>query len=127
MLTSATLTVGGTFDAVARSVGLTEPYASDGKDNDVPKSPRWRELDVGSPFDYRSQGILYVATHLPPPGRDGISPSTLAEVAELLWAAGRTHPGPVASQRAAEPPRCIAGANCPPCRSFARVTPNWAN
>ena len=102
VLTSATLTVGGTFDSVARSVGLTEPYASDGKDDDVPESPRWRGLDVGSPFDYRSQGILYVATHLPPPGRDGISPSTLAEVAELLWAAGGRTLGLFASQRAAE-------------------------
>ena len=33
----------------------------------------WRGLDVGSPFDYRRQGILYVAKHLPPPGRDGLA------------------------------------------------------
>ena len=31
----------------------------------------WRGLDVGSPFDHAKSGILYVAAHLPPPGRDG--------------------------------------------------------
>ena len=32
----------------------------------------WTGLDVGSPFDYGQQAILYVARHLPPPGRDGL-------------------------------------------------------
>ncbi len=32
----------------------------------------WVGLDVGSPFDYGRQAILYVARHLPPPGRDGL-------------------------------------------------------
>ena len=102
VLTSATLSIGGNFDAVAGSVGLTEPYSRDGADGGEPEKPRWRGLDVGSPFDYRRQGILYVAKTLPPPGRDGISPSTLAEVAELLWAAGGRTLGLFASQRAAE-------------------------
>ena len=31
----------------------------------------WQGIDVGSPFDYPQQAILYVARHLPPPGRDG--------------------------------------------------------
>ena len=100
VLTSATLTVGGNFDAVAASVGLTEPYQAD--DGAEPELPRWRGLDVGSPFDYRTQGILYVARSLPPPGRDGIGPDTLAEVAELVWAAGGRTLGLFASQRAAE-------------------------
>jgi ATP-dependent DNA helicase DinG len=100
VLTSATLTVGGNFDAVAASVGLTEPYQAD--DGAEPELPRWRGLDVGSPFDYRAQGILYVARSLPPPGRDGIGPDTLAEVAELVWAAGGRTLGLFASQRAAE-------------------------
>ena len=100
VLTSATLTIGGNFDAVAASVGLTEPYQAD--DGAEPERPRWRGLDVGSPFDYRAQGILYVARSLPPPGRDGIGPDTLAEVAELVWAAGGRTLGLFASQRAAE-------------------------
>ena len=100
VLTSATLTIGGNFDAVAASVGLTEPYQAD--DGAEPELPRWRGLDVGSPFDYRAQGILYVARSLPPPGRDGIGPDTLAEVAELVWAAGGRTLGLFASQRAAE-------------------------
>jgi len=91
VLTSATLRVGGDFAAVAASVGL------EGKD----PAP-WRGIDVGSPFDYRSQGILYVAKHLPPPHRDGIGTEVLAEIAELVWAAGGRTLGLFASQRAAE-------------------------
>ncbi len=103
VLTSATLTVGGNFDAVARSVGLTEPYASDRDQGDAePELPIWLGLDVGSPFDYQRQGILYVARQLPPPSREGIAPATLAEVAELVWAAGGRTLGLFASQRAAE-------------------------
>lgn len=100
VLTSATLSIGGNFDAVAASVGLTEPYVAEG--DAEPERPRWRGLDVGSPFDYGRQGILYVAKSLPPPSREGISPATLAEVAELLWAAGGRTLGLFASQRAAE-------------------------
>ena len=107
VLTSATLSIGGNFDAVAASVGLTEPYSRDrnedgGDDGGEPERPQWRGLDVGSPFDYRRQGILYVAKSLPPPTREGIAPATLAEVAELVWAAGGRTLGLFASQRAAE-------------------------
>ncbi|PFG16572.1 ATP-dependent DNA helicase DinG [Propionicimonas paludicola] len=90
VLTSATLKLGGEFRAIAASVGLDATGAD------------YRGVDVGSPFDYRSQGILYVATRLAPPTREGIAPDALAEIAELLWAAeGRTL-GLFASQRAAE-------------------------
>ena len=34
--------------------------------------PGWRSLDVGSPFDYARQGILYVAAHLPRPSASGL-------------------------------------------------------
>lgn len=91
VLTSATLKIGGDFRSVAASMGL-------GGEGDTD----WRGVDVGSPFDYRRQGILYVARHLPPPSRDGIGPETLAEVAELLWAADGRTLGLFASQRAAE-------------------------
>lgn len=91
VLTSATLKIGGDFAAVAASMGL------DGKDGGT-----WRGVDVGSPFDYRRQGILYVARQLPPPSRDGITPEIMAEIAELLWAADGRTLGLFASQRAAE-------------------------
>ncbi|HEY5822433.1 MAG TPA: ATP-dependent DNA helicase [Propionibacteriaceae bacterium] len=117
VLTSATLKLGGDFNGVAASVGLRpgerddapiEVVDEDGDDDadaddDDPSKPvPWRGLDVGSPFDYRRQGILYVARSLPPPGRDGVSPDSLAEIAELLWAAGGRTLGLFSSRRAAE-------------------------
>lgn len=94
ILTSATLTVGGTFDAMARSWGLKF-----GEDD--PGSP-WRGLDVGSPFSHATSGILYVAAHLPPPGRDGAgSAEQLDEIAGLIGAAGGRTLGLFSSMRAA--------------------------
>jgi len=62
----------------------------------------WRGIDVGSPFDYPKQGILYVAKHLPVPGREGPGQAQLDEIGELLLAAkGRTL-GLFSSRRAAE-------------------------
>ncbi|MGJ3509515.1 ATP-dependent DNA helicase [Enemella sp. A6] len=62
----------------------------------------WRGIDVGSPFDYPKQGILYLARNLPAPRRDGTADEILAEIAELVWAAGGRTLGLFASQRAAE-------------------------
>jgi ATP-dependent DNA helicase DinG len=91
VLTSATLQVGGSFDPVARQVGLSGDDA-----------PEWAGLDVGSPFDYPRQGILYVARRLPPPGRDGASPAAMDELAALVGAAGGRTLGLFSSMRAAE-------------------------
>jgi len=91
VLTSATLTLGGSFDAVARGLGLV------GED-----APEWTGLDVGSPFDYSRQAILYVARHLPRPGRDGLSPEALDEITALVKAAGGRTLGLFSSRRAAE-------------------------
>ncbi len=103
VLTSATLKIGGDFTAVAASVGLDREARRDGDAlGGDPDELAWRGLDVGSPFDYPRQGILYVARHLPAPHRDGISPQILAEVAELVWAAGGRTLGLFASQRSAE-------------------------
>ncbi|HUE32979.1 MAG TPA: ATP-dependent DNA helicase [Mycobacterium sp.] len=94
VLTSATLTVGGSFDAMATSWGLTGP--------DSGEYPPWRGLDVGSPFHHAKSGILYVAAHLPPPGRDGTgSAEQLTEIAELITAAGGRTLGLFSSMRAA--------------------------
>jgi ATP-dependent DNA helicase DinG len=62
----------------------------------------WRGIDVGSPFDYARQGILYVARHLPPPGRDGLGEKQLAEIVDLVDAAGGRTLGLFSSRRAAE-------------------------
>jgi ATP-dependent DNA helicase DinG len=70
-------------------------------------------LDVGSPFDYRQQGICYVARSLPNPSRDGIGPDQLAEVAELVWAAGGHTLGLFASQRNAEAAAAYVRAEVP--------------
>jgi ATP-dependent DNA helicase DinG len=91
VLTSATLELGGGFEPVARGVGLTGEAA-----------PPWRGLDVGSPFDYGKQAILYMAAHLPAPGRDGPAEATLDELAELIEAAGGRTLGLFSSMRAAQ-------------------------
>ncbi|MDT3397325.1 ATP-dependent DNA helicase [Streptomyces sp. B1866] len=63
---------------------------------------RWRALDVGSPFDYAKQGILYVAKHLAQPGRDGTRADMLDELTELVEAAGGRTLGLFSSMRAAQ-------------------------
>jgi ATP-dependent DNA helicase DinG len=94
VLTSATLTVGGSFDAMASAWGLAGA-PGDGE-------PRWRGLDVGSPFQHAKAGILYIAAHLPPPGRDGAgSAEQLNEIADLVTAAGGRTLGLFSSMRAA--------------------------
>jgi len=96
VLTSATLELGGSFDSVAATLGLTGPGLTE------EQTPRWTSIDVGSPFDYARQGILYVARHLPSPGRDGLSEEFLDELAGLIWAADGRTLGLFSSQRAAE-------------------------
>ncbi|WP_346110655.1 ATP-dependent DNA helicase [Nonomuraea maheshkhaliensis] len=89
VLTSATLALGGTFDALAAQWGL-----GDGKG--------WQGIDVGSPFDHPRAGILYVAKHLPQPGRDGLPQQYLDEITELIEAAGGRTLGLFSSMRAAK-------------------------
>jgi ATP-dependent DNA helicase DinG len=62
----------------------------------------WSGRDVGSPFDHPRSGILYVARHLPPPGRDGLPSAYLTEIAELIDAAGGRTLGLFSSMRAAK-------------------------
>jgi ATP-dependent DNA helicase DinG len=123
ILTSATLTLGGTFDALARQWGLppekapAENAAPEGADTTAgpsenepaghgavqdPDAPRWSGLDVGSPFQHAKSGILYVAKRLPPPGRDGLPPAYLDEIAGLVEAAGGRTLGLFSSMRAAK-------------------------
>ncbi|WP_275266178.1 ATP-dependent DNA helicase [Nocardioides caldifontis] len=111
VFTSATLKLGGDFTALATTIGL-KPAERIGED-DAPEgrsgsSERgddvqpWRGIDVGSPFDYGKQGILYVAAHLPRPGRDGLAARTLDEIVDLVDAADGRALGLFSSRRAAE-------------------------
>ena len=131
VLTSATLRIGGDFDNVAGSLGLypseradrfdgprpergagpgsdaadaqpedeREPAGPSASDTDHPIP--WQALDVGSPFDYPKQGILYTAKHLAAPGRE-LGEEQLTEIAELIAAAGGRTLGLFSSMRAAD-------------------------
>jgi ATP-dependent DNA helicase DinG len=144
VLTSATLTLGGSFEPLARQWGLPQLGTADavarpavqpddghsgaggsgaggsgaagsgdgpgpagtnsaGADSAGADSADldWIGLDVGSPFDHRRSGILYVARHLPPPGRDGLSDAYLTELRELITASGGRTLGLFSSMRAA--------------------------
>lgn len=160
ILTSATLALGGSFEAVARTLGLearrgtvpgtavsapaedrapapgsptsvvagTRPdarrpepaaaaatgrAAADDDADPVVEADRpatvaaessglqWRGIDVGSPFDYARQGILYIARRLPPPGREPATDAQLDEIADLVTAAGGRTLGLFSSRRAA--------------------------
>lgn len=96
VLTSATLKLGGDFNGVGASLGLA-PEGTEGED-----VPQWKGIDVGSPFDYPKQGILYVARHLSPPGREGSRGDMMDELAELVEAAGGRTLGLFSSMRAAQ-------------------------
>ena len=87
ILTSATLALGGRFEPPAGEVGLARA-ARVAPEEIPPLEDRgaWAGLDVGSPFDYRRQGILYIARHLPPPGREGPSLDMLDHLTELVEA-----------------------------------------
>ncbi|MFP3968773.1 ATP-dependent DNA helicase [Actinomadura fulvescens] len=125
ILTSATLTLGGSFEPLARQWGLpsleapavpeartaAEGLAATADDEpDREKADRdkkadrelvWSGIDVGSPFDHPKAGILYVARHLPQPGRDGLPDAYLTEITELIEAAGGRTLGLFSSMRAA--------------------------
>ena len=87
--TSATLTVGNGFDATAKSIGFIvgEDGDQEVKDGDIDPA-NLQTMDVGSPFDFANQGMLYLPKHLPEPTRDGTSPIVLEELGELIDAAG---------------------------------------
>ncbi|MEH1015223.1 ATP-dependent DNA helicase [Micromonospora sp. CPCC 206060] len=141
--TSATLTLGGRFDTVARALGLatTESTpspaaqaqaastraastragaaggtaaqdggtavrgdgAAEGRGGDPgDEGPGWSSLDVGSPFDYARQGILYVAAHLPRPSVSGLPEAAGEELLALVTALGGRTLGLFSSRRAAQ-------------------------
>jgi ATP-dependent DNA helicase DinG len=121
-LTSATLALGGSFAPLAIQWGLCLPGGNDppqtppahGGATRPPVPPRpplggtsgsplaWSSIDVGSPFDHPRSGILYVARHLPPPGRDQLPEAYVTELEELIDAAGGRTLGLFSSMRAAK-------------------------
>jgi ATP-dependent DNA helicase DinG len=96
--TSATLALGGRFDTVARSLGLSATPSTE----DPTTAPSWTSLDVGSPFDYPRQGILYVASRVPRPTQSGLSDAAAEELVALVSALGGRTLGLFSSRRAAE-------------------------
>jgi ATP-dependent DNA helicase DinG len=105
-LTSATLALGGSFAPLAIQWGLDAPQTNDLAESSG-NSLAWSGIDVGSPFDHPRSAILYVARHLPPPGRDRLPEAYLTELEELIDAAGGRTLGLFSSMRAA---REAAGA-----------------
>jgi ATP-dependent DNA helicase DinG len=76
--TSATLTLGGSFQHTAVELGL--PWPPHG----------WEGVDVGSPFDYARQGQLWVARDLPDPSKQAAAWQEAVDrlCVELVEAAG---------------------------------------
>jgi len=87
--TSATLTVGNSFNSLAKSIGFLVGEDLNAELSAGELDPgNVQMLDVGSPFDFANQGVLYMPKHLPEPGRDGPSMEVLTELGELIDAAG---------------------------------------
>lgn len=80
ILTSATLSVGGSLVPIATRLGFS-PDATE-----VPLGATM--LAVGSPFDYETQGRIYVAAGLPDPRQADWRDAATAEIVELVRAAG---------------------------------------
>ncbi|MET9492998.1 ATP-dependent DNA helicase [Nocardia sp. NPDC006630] len=110
VLTSATLQIGGSFDNLAVTWGLppksaakVDPALASGAEAPSDAAAlHWNSVDVGSPFDHAKSGILYVAKHLPAPGRDGLPTAYLDEIERLITAAGGRTLGLFSSMRAAK-------------------------
>jgi ATP-dependent DNA helicase DinG len=80
VLTSATLSVGGSLRPMAERLGLRAGL--------LEGQAAFRELRVESPFPYRRHAFLYVAAHLPEPRHPDFDDAALEEIAELVEAAG---------------------------------------
>ncbi|CAM4156162.1 ATP-dependent DNA helicase [Helcobacillus massiliensis] len=110
VFTSATLALAGRFDQAAGSVGLFPrsrvdlgaPMSGFMRESSSAEREQWAGIDVGSPFDYPKQGILYCASQLPPPGREGLSQQLLEHLVELAEASEGGVLGLFSSRRAAE-------------------------
>lgn len=96
VLTSATLGGGERFAAFARRLGLDPdaepgPITVTGPDDDGPvelPGLGYVDLAVESPFDFRTQSMLYVPKHLPEPRDPAWAAAATGETTKLVDAAG---------------------------------------
>lgn len=90
--TSATLQLGGSFATLAAGWGLAGSGVDLGDESAMAgaeaESADWAALDVGSPFEYGRQAVLYLPTDLPAPGGPTVAELTLARITGLVRAAG---------------------------------------
>ena len=91
--TSATLTVGKSFDSIAKSIGFVVGQSEEDEDSSSEElqdmdPANLKILDVGSPFDFANQAMLYLPKDLPEPNRDGPAKEALVELGQLIQAAG---------------------------------------
>jgi len=93
VLTSATIA-----PRLADQVGLREEHV---------------ELDVGSPFDYRTHALLYVARHLPDRRSEASEPALFDELGALIRAAGGRTLALFTSRRTTELAAASLGALLP--------------
>jgi len=68
ILTSATLTSGGSFDFIRSRLGINEA----------------QELTVGSHFDYANQAVLYLPPRMPDPRNREFTDAAVTEIVKLL-------------------------------------------
>jgi len=105
--TSATLTVGKSFDSIAKSIGFVVGQSEEDEDSSLEDSQdmdpaNLKILDVGSPFDFANQAMLYLPKDLPEPTREGPAKEALVELGELIAAAGGRSLALFSSWRAVE-------------------------
>lgn len=94
ILTSATLSVGGSLAPLGARLGFIEspmeddPFA-DGIDEPIQRT--YEGIRLESTFDYRAQALLYIGSELPDPRTAEFEAAALAEIAALVeHAGGRT-------------------------------------
>jgi ATP-dependent DNA helicase DinG len=87
ILTSATLTVNGSFAALAKALGYSTEVADMSDPNEDEDALRYMALRIGSPFDYPSQAALYLP-QLPDPNDDGWGDAVADLASELVVRAG---------------------------------------
>ncbi len=91
VLTSATLTVGGSFGPLAARLGFLaeddddDPYLADVED---PLRRTYESLRVPGSFDYQRHGLLYIASELPDPRTEQWQDAACDEVVLLTRASG---------------------------------------
>ena len=91
VLTSATLTVGGSFGPLAARLGFLaeddddDPFLADVED---PLRRTYKSLRVPGSFDFQRQGLLYIASELPDPSTEEWKDAACDEVVLLTRASG---------------------------------------